>query len=137
MHTLMPVLVRRDGQLIGSHGVMGGRAQPQIHAHLALGVAAGLQPAPAVVAPRWVLGALDEGERVGPNFVRAESAVPTGALTTIAARGMRVVQVSDDSDEVGHAQIVRRMRAELVSAADPRADGAALAGSADAGTVTA
>lgn len=137
MHTLMPVLVRRNGELVGSHGVMGGRAQPQIHAHLALGIAAGLPPDRAVAAPRWVLGALDEGDKVPADFVRAEQAVPTAALAAIAAYGMRVVEVADDSDEVGHAQVVRRSGSELVAAADPRADGAALAGPADAGTVPA
>ena len=40
-HTLMPVLVRRDGRIVGLHGTMGGSAQAQIHAQLILRTARG------------------------------------------------------------------------------------------------
>jgi gamma-glutamyltranspeptidase len=32
-HTLMPVVVSKDGRLLAAAGAMGGKAQPQIHAH--------------------------------------------------------------------------------------------------------
>lgn len=136
LHTLMPVLVRRGGRLVGAHGVMGGRAQPQVQAHLALGVAAGSTPIDAVSAPRWVLGALDEAGLESPDSVRAEPEVPGAAVDAMSGRGLQVQRLPADSDEVGHAQVVRRYGETLVAAADPRADGAALADRSGADMVT-
>lgn len=51
-HTLMPVLVRRDGRIVGAHGTMGALLQPLIHAELLLRLDEGLDAAAAVAAPR-------------------------------------------------------------------------------------
>jgi gamma-glutamyltranspeptidase len=124
-HTLMPVLVREAGRVVGAHGTMGGRAQPQIHTHLLLNLEAGRSPAEALEAPRWVLGGLvtEEGD-----LVMAERSVPSVALDSIAGAGLGIMAVADPDEEVGHGQLVRRTSSgELLAATDPRADGAAAA----------
>lgn len=132
LHTLMPVLVRKGGELVGAHGAMGGRAQPQVHAHMALHLAAGASTRRAVSAPRWVLGAMGAGAAVGAGVVRAESDVPEAAVRTIEQAGFAVETIGAHDDGAGHGQLVRRVlnadRAEFAAATDLRADGSALAG---------
>lgn len=122
-HTLMPVLVRRDGALVGAHGTMGGRAQPQIHTLLALHLAGARPPEEAVSLPRWVL----VQEPGGTHGVRTESDVPEEARAALASK-FRLEQVPSRDDGVGHAQVVRVAEDRLVAASDPRADGVGLAG---------
>jgi gamma-glutamyltranspeptidase len=123
-HTLMPVLVRERGQVVGAHGTMGGKAQPQIHTHLLLNLDAGRTPAEALAAPRWVVGSLLTEEHV--DLVLAERGVPSPALDSIATAGLGLVAAGDRDEEVGHGQLVRRTAdGELLAATDPRADGEA------------
>jgi gamma-glutamyltranspeptidase len=123
-HTLMPVLVRRRDQVVGAHGTMGGKAQPQIHTHLLLNLDAGRAPADAVAAPRWVVGSPLTEEQV--DLVLAERGVPSPALDSIATAGLGIVAVGELDQEVGHSQLVRRTPdGELLAATDPRADGEA------------
>jgi gamma-glutamyltranspeptidase len=125
-HTLMPVLVRRGGRVVGAHGTMGGKAQPQIHTHLLLNLEAGRSPAAALAAPRWVVGSL-LGEE-GVDLALAERGVPSPALDSIATAGLGMVTLGDLDEEVGHGQLVRRgADGELLAATDPRADGEARA----------
>jgi gamma-glutamyltranspeptidase len=125
-HTLMPVLVRRAGRVVGAHGTMGGKAQPQIHTHLLLNLDAGRSPAEALAAPRWVVGSLLTEE--GVDLVLAERGVPSPALDSIATAGLRIVTLGELDEEVGHGQLVRRgADGELRAATDPRADGEARA----------
>jgi gamma-glutamyltranspeptidase/glutathione hydrolase len=132
LHTLMPVLVREAGQLVGAHGAMGGRAQPQVHTHMALHLAAGASPASAVSAPRWVLGAMEAGAGAGAGVVKAERTVPEAGVRALRHKGFDVALIDAHDDGTGHGQLVRRPQgatgAELVAATDPRADGSALAG---------
>jgi gamma-glutamyltranspeptidase len=124
-HTLMPVLAREGERIVGAHGTMGGKAQPQIHTHLLLNLEAGRTPAEALQAPRWVLGGLvtEEGD-----LVMAERGVPSAALDSIATAGLGIMAVADLDEEVGHGQLVRRASGgELLAATDPRADGQAAA----------
>jgi gamma-glutamyltranspeptidase/glutathione hydrolase len=126
-HTLMPVLVRHDGELVGAHGTMGGRAQPQIHTQLALHLANGAPPEIAVRRPRWVL----EPRRSGSDpamrtTVAVEDDLPEAARRRLA-RHFAITRLPALDDEVGHAQVVRRTDDGLVAASDPRADGAATA----------
>jgi gamma-glutamyltranspeptidase len=123
-HTLTPVLVRERGQIVGAHGTMGGKAQPQIHTHLLLNLDAGRTPAQALAAPRWVVGSLLTEQHV--DLVLAERRVPSPALDSIATAGLGIVAVGDLDEEVGHGQLVRRTAdGELLAATDPRADGEA------------
>ncbi|MEH0531221.1 MULTISPECIES: gamma-glutamyltransferase [Streptomyces] len=132
LHTLMPVLVREAGALVGAHGVMGGRAQPQVHTHLALRLAAGDSVGRAVSAPRWVLGAMEAGVTEGTGTVRAERDVPLPGVRAIEGAGFSVDLIDAHDDGVGHGQLVRRAGGadgpRLVAATDPRADGSAVAG---------
>jgi gamma-glutamyltranspeptidase len=124
-HTLMPVLAREAGRIVGAHGTMGGKAQPQIHTHLLLNLEAGRSPAEALAAPRWVLGGLvtEEGD-----VVVAERSVPPAALEAISGAGIGIMAVGDLDEEVGHGQLVRRTSTgELLAATDPRSDGQAAA----------
>jgi gamma-glutamyltranspeptidase/glutathione hydrolase len=127
-HTLMPVLVRERGELVGAHGTMGGRAQPQIHTHLLLSLDQGGSPAESLAAPRWVVGSsLDLAAPV--DRVYAEPGVAAEALESIAAAGFELARLDELDDEVGHGQIVRRLapRGTLLAATDPRCDGLAAA----------
>jgi gamma-glutamyltranspeptidase/glutathione hydrolase len=124
-HTLMPVLLRRDGRLVGAHGAMGGRAQPQIHVQVALNLAAGAAPDAAVGLPRWVLVPPEPGGAAGRPTVAVEQDLPARADLE---RQFHVVTLPPSDDEAGHAQVVRSSAAGIVAASDPRADGAALVG---------
>jgi gamma-glutamyltranspeptidase/glutathione hydrolase len=125
-HTLMPVLVAERGRVVGAHGTMGGRAQPQIHTQLLLRLEAGGSPSAALNAPRWIVGGQDIGE--DGELVVAERSVAPAALDAIAATGLPVMAVADLDEEVGHGQLVRRGEGgELLAATDPRADGLAAA----------
>lgn len=132
MHTLMPVLVRAGTEIVGAHGAMGGRAQPQVHTHIALQLAAGASIERAVSAPRWVLGAMEAGVVDGAGLVTAEEDVPAFGVQALRAAGFGVQGANPHDDAAGHGQVVRRELSgavpRLSAATDPRADGAALAG---------
>ena len=132
LHTLMPVLVREAGELVGAHGAMGGRAQPQVHTHLALHLAAGASLGPTMAAPRWVLGPMEAGATAGAGVVKAERDVPAEGVRAIERAGFAVEEIDSHDDGAGHGQLVRKVPGvggpELTAATDPRADGAAVAG---------
>jgi gamma-glutamyltranspeptidase/glutathione hydrolase len=135
LHTLMPVMVRRNGRLTIVAGTMGGGAQPQIHAQIlsrllgghgardATGARAGDEPDPAalaaaVAAPRWIY---DEGG------LFAESRVPESCLASLRSSGMPLELLEPFDESVGHAQYIRiAENGDLEAASDPRADGRAL-----------
>ncbi|MFF2025385.1 gamma-glutamyltransferase family protein [Streptomyces sp. NPDC058171] len=123
-HTLMPVLTRLDGVVTGAHGTMGGKAQPQIHAQLALRIAAGDRPAEALRRPRWVIGGLGVDEPA--QVASVEGAVPE-EVTAALARGYQVVVCAEQDEQVGHGQLVRRSAsgAGFEAGTDPRSDGSA------------
>jgi gamma-glutamyltranspeptidase/glutathione hydrolase len=125
-HTLMPVLVAERGRVVGAHGTMGGRAQPQIHTQLLLNLEAGSSPAAALAAPRWILGGQDSGEE--GELVVAERSVPPAARSAIAAAGLPIMAVGGPPQGVGPRPQVRSGGdGELLAATDPRADGLAAA----------
>lgn len=104
----MPVLVREaaTGRLVGAHGTMGGRAQPQIHTQVALHLAAGRSAGEAVAAPRWLLGHMEVGAGEAP-VVHHERDVPDEAVSSIAASGVPTEVLPRHDDGVGHAQVIR------------------------------
>lgn len=130
LHTLMPVLTRSGGVVTGAHGTMGGRAQHQIHTHLALRLAAGASVEDAVSAPRWVLGRMEAGSATqdADRSASVEAGVPEPARRALAAAGLPAHELPDHSDAVGHSQLVRSSGGGTAAATDPRADGAALTG---------
>jgi gamma-glutamyltranspeptidase len=125
-HTLMPVLVRDPGtaRILGAHGTMGGRAQPQIHTHLALHLALGRSVLDAVSTPRWLAGRMEAGGAETPT-VHYERDLPEPARRSLAETGLplRALPVRDDG--AGHAHLIRNRAGRLDVATDPRADGAA------------
>lgn len=126
-HTLMPVLVRRDGRIVGVHGTMGGSAQAQIHAQLLLRTTRGEAPADAVAAPRFIVGGIGVG---GPaDQVLAEGRCGADERAAWAGAGFDVQALADFDDDAGHAQMIRiGAEGAFRVATDPRSDGAALAG---------
>jgi gamma-glutamyltranspeptidase len=122
-HTLMPLVVEREGELAGVLGTMGGNAHAQVLAQVLLGILAGLDPQSAVAAPRWVVGGLDPGESAA--VVRVEEGVPTVAISGLDGRGYEVRTIPWPSEQVGHAQAIWNVDGALRAGSDPRADGAA------------
>jgi gamma-glutamyltranspeptidase/glutathione hydrolase len=128
-HTLMPVMVHRQGQLAAVSGTMGGSAHPQINSmslFRALGL--GMDPAEAVAAPRWLVGGMDPEDPDGQRFAVAEPSIGEVATEALTSVGFRVDPIEELDDGVGHAHLITVDRdGALDAGTDPRADGAALA----------
>jgi gamma-glutamyltranspeptidase/glutathione hydrolase len=126
-HTLMPVMLRRDGHLTGVHGAMGGKVQPQIHAQLVLRLLGGATPGDTLAAPRWVAGGLDVDS--DDDVILLERSAGPAVADAFGAAGMPVELLDDMDEGVGHAQLIWiGLDGTLEAATDPRADGAAAAG---------
>jgi gamma-glutamyltranspeptidase/glutathione hydrolase len=126
-HTLIPVLVERDGRLAGVLGAMGGRAHAQIHVQLLLRLLAGAGAQAAVDAPRWIAGGI-EIARPGTG-VRVEEGVPAAARRSLADAGAgEQTPLPRHSEAAGHAQAIwLRPDGRPDAGSDPRGDGAAIA----------
>jgi len=123
-HTLMPVLVEREGRLAVAQATMGGQAQPQIHAQLLLRTLAGAGPAEATSAPRWVVGAQDDGDTVAT--LTAESDVPDAVRARLAETALELKPVPAHDERLGHSNLIRAAGSGLDAASDPRSDGSAI-----------
>lgn len=123
-HTLMPVLAVRDGALAFALATMGGQAQPQIHAHLLLRLLGGASPIEATSAPRWVVGAQDDGD--GPRTVTIESDVPAATRAALAASGLESKIVPPRTESLGHSNVIAVTEDGYDAASDPRSDGSAV-----------
>ena len=122
-HTLMPVLVLRDGELAWVPATMGGAAQPQIHTQLLLRSLAGATPEQATHAPRWMVNE----ERAGaPASVTIESDVDEAARAAIAAAGFALEDVPAWTEDLGHSNLIRVEPDGWSAASDPRSDGSAI-----------
>ncbi len=126
-HTLMPVLARRDGQLIGAHGTMGGRAQPQVHTHLALNLALGMTAEQSVARPRWIVGQMEAGATAANEAVTisVEEGVSASSIGTLVEAGFHTKELEPLDDAVGHLQVVRQgqLPGAFTTGSDPRSDG--------------
>ena len=120
-HTLMPVMVTREGALLGVLGTMGGAVHAQIHTQVLLRLLDGASAQEAVAAPRWTVGA------VGDGAVRMEADVDDGTRAALERAGLPIAGVEARSQAVGHAQAIWAGGA-LDAGSDPRSDGAAAAG---------
>lgn len=124
-HTLMPVLVHRNGALVAAAGTMGGFAQPQINATtLVRSFDLGMHPADAVAAPRWLASGMDRHPG-GPPGAVVEPGVPSGARRSLSEAGFRLTD--EDGSALGHAHLIRIAPDGFSVGADPRSDGAAIA----------
>jgi oxamate amidohydrolase len=120
-HTLMPIMLRRDGALAGVLGTMGGRVHAQIHVQVLARLLAGHTAQAAVDAPRWIVGAMDMGQREDTIHVEAGcDAAARGALARVA---LDQTAVERGSDILGHAQAIW-LEPALSAGSDFRADGA-------------
>ncbi|MFC5366904.1 gamma-glutamyltransferase [Salinirubrum litoreum] len=122
-HTIIPAMLREDGEFRASWGVMGGSMQPQGHLQVVANLTDGLNPQAALDAPRfrWL-----EGQRVALETNR----IPESVVTNLRGRGHRVVEEDEFFDAGGHwggGQIVYRdSDGTLIAGSDPRRDGAAM-----------
>ena len=125
-HTLMPVAVRRDGDLVAVTGTRGGHGQPQIDLMTVVrAFDLDMDAGEAVAAPRWLVGGMSP--LADEPWVVAEAGLPAVALDDLAAEGYRVDRIGANDRAVGHAHLVRIGAGTLSAGTDPRADGAALA----------
>ena len=126
-HTLLPVLVHRDGRLVAVTGTMGGGAQPQIDAlSLIRAFDLGMDAQAAVSAPRWLVGGMDI--RNDERMLIAEASVPDPTRDSFQEAGYRTEDVGHVDEDVGHAHLIRVLEDGTFEAgSDPRADGGASA----------
>lgn len=124
-HTLMPVIVHREGRLAAVSGTMGGGAHPQINAiALARLFDIGMSPADAVAAPRWLVGGMSLD--VSDRRVVAEGSVPAAVRGSLRAAAYSVDLMDALDEAVGHANLLRA-DGSFEAGSDPRADGGAAA----------
>jgi gamma-glutamyltranspeptidase len=125
-HTLMPVAVHRDGDLVALAGTRGGHGQPQIDLMvLARAFDLGLDPLDAVAGPRWLVGGMSPLR--GDPWIEAEGSVPEAVRDSLARGGFRVETLDQVDRAVGHAQLLLIDGGALAAGSDPRADGGAMA----------
>lgn len=122
-HTLMPVLVERDGELAHALATMGGQAQPQIHAQLLLRLLAGASAIEATSAPRWIVGRQEAADTA--NSVIIESDVPDLPRRSLAATDLVPRVVPPRYEYLGHSNVIRMTGDGYDAASDPRSDGSA------------
>ncbi|GAA2178463.1 gamma-glutamyltransferase [Leucobacter tardus] len=122
-HTLMPVMVLRDGELAWVPSTMGGSAQPQIHTQLLLRSTDGAIPHDATHAPRWIVDEVGGDRRL---TVTIEEDVPVVARDAIAAAGFTLNIVPRFSEDLGHSNLIRVRGQAFDAASDPRSDGSAI-----------
>jgi oxamate amidohydrolase len=126
-HTLMPVLVHRDGAVVAATGTMGGGGQPQINfQNLVRAFDLGMDPETALASPRWLMGGMD---LYPGRSVELEARVPSWVRRVFERSGFALTVLDDLDEGAGHAQLIRvGGDGTLVAATDPRSDGAAWAG---------
>lgn len=128
LHTLMPAMLYRDGQLAGPLVTQGGDAQAQVHLQLVTSLADyDLWDNPQFVLdlPRWVSG----GDRDEPDtLLQLEDRFEPGTVAALTAMGHVVETIAPFASNVGLAQLILRdpETGLLRGASDCRADGVAL-----------
>jgi gamma-glutamyltranspeptidase/glutathione hydrolase len=122
-HTLLPVVVHREGRLAAVTGTMGGGGQPQIDAmSLIRAFDLGMDAGSAVSAPRWLVGGMELGG--SERSLVAEASVPSSTRGAFEAAGYAVETVGALDESVGHAHLICvRDDGALEAGSDPRADG--------------
>jgi oxamate amidohydrolase len=121
-HTLMPLMLERDGSLAGVIGTMGGRVHAQIHVQVLASLLAGHTAQAAVDAPRWIVGAMEIGQR--EDTVHIEAGCGERAREALARTTPDQTAIERGNDIFGHAQAIW-LEPVLSAGSDFRADGAA------------
>ena len=117
MHTIIPGMVMKNGEVEASFGVMGGAYQACGHAHILTNMFDyGMDPQEALDQPRAFFD--------GPSTT-AERSLPAEALEGLAQRGH---DIKMPLGPIGGGQVIRvdRTRGILIGGSDPRKDGMAL-----------
>lgn len=122
-HTLMPVMVLRGDELAYVPATMGGSAQPQIHAQLLLRMLDGASPDEATRAPRWMIA---EARGDGPAVAVVEADLSQAARRSIRDAGFSLETVPPNTEDLGHANVIRIDPNGFAAASDPRSDGSVL-----------
>ncbi|MFN0264886.1 gamma-glutamyltransferase [Tepidamorphus sp. 3E244] len=121
LHTLIPGMMKADGKVTHSFGVMGGQYQACGHAHVVTNmVDYGMDVQAAIDFPRIFMDPL------GANSVLdIETTVPQTTIDGLEKRGHRW-QIADGA--IGGAQAIQidRERDVLIAGSEPRKDGCAL-----------
>jgi gamma-glutamyltranspeptidase len=120
-HTLMPIMLQRDGALAGVLGTMGGRVHAQIHVQVLARLLAGETAQAAVDAPRWIVRAMDIGQR--EDTIHVESGCDEVTRAALARAAPDHTALERGSDILGHAQAIW-LEPALSAGSDFRADGA-------------
>ncbi len=117
MHTIIPGLAFRGGELWACFGVMGADYQPVGHAHLLTNlVEYAMDPQQALDSPRAM---------AYPGDLEVERGVPVGTREGLRRRGHRLVEAEAPLGG-GQCILVDRRRGMLIGGSDPRKDGIAL-----------
>jgi hypothetical protein len=117
LHTIIPCMVKKDGHIDMSYGVMGGDYQPMGHMTVAVNrYVYGMDPQEAIDWARYF-------PRQGK--VLAESGVPERVCAGLAARGHALERPAEPLGG-GQAIAIDRVNGMLVGGSDPRKDGFAL-----------
>jgi len=125
LHTLMPVIVTRDGELSHVVSTMGGQGQPQILTQVLLRMLDGESAADAVAAPRVVVGQQAMG--CTDDSVVVEADADASAMASLHESAFETVILPRHSESLGQANVVQvGSGGQLTAAADPRADGSAV-----------
>lgn len=126
--TIIPGFSVKNGEPWLAFGVMGGDMQPQGQAQVISNfVDFGLAVQEAGDSPRWHHEGSSEPtgeEQKGVGLLRLESGIPAKTRRALAALGWKI---GESDGGFGRYQCVERWPGRYASAADPRADGAALA----------
>lgn len=124
-HTLMPVMLERDGKLVYVLGTMGGKVHAQIHVQVLLRLLDGLTPEAAVRAPRWIVGGSELSDP--DDAIAIEEGLEEDAREALARAGLPIQVLPRLSETFGHAQAIAvEAQGGLAAGSDPRADGHAL-----------
>ncbi len=117
LHTIIPAMVRKDGVIDMSYGVMGGDYQPMGHMSVAVNrYIYGMDPQEALDWPRYF---------PKQRKVQVESGVSEAARSGLLARGHDLVEAPEPLGG-GQAISIDRQNGMLIGGSDPRKDGFAL-----------
>ena len=123
-HTIIPAMLRKNGEFRASWGVMGGSMQPQGHLQVLLSlVDLGLNPQAAMDAPRfrWING----------NKIALEtSRIPDSTVVELRKKGHDVLEEHlffNPREHFGGGQFIYSdQKGTLIGGSDPRRDGIAI-----------
>jgi gamma-glutamyltranspeptidase/glutathione hydrolase len=116
LHTIIPAMVKKDGRIDMSYGVMGGDYQPMGHVSVAVNhYVYGMDPQEAIDFPRYFP---EDGKLL------AESAMDPELCAGLAALGHEVVPTGPLGG--GQAIAIDHAGGVLIGGSDPRKDGLAL-----------